>query len=169
MCHQWQQHFGKPSRNGYHNKQWADKMESVGLIALFHRANPEVPELVSTWATIQLRKASLKFRRIVWLITLSNCPGLIGLFRLHLQARTVIWTCNHDRQSVEHKASQKLEMRIVELIPQLDVICEDNSKHVSHIQKRKTTYQCPNCSARVWGKPKLAIACLDCEAVYQVV
>lgn len=31
MCHQWQQEFGKPSRSGYHNTQWADKMEEVGL------------------------------------------------------------------------------------------------------------------------------------------
>ena len=32
MCHLWQHHFGKPSRSGYHNRQWAQKMESVGLI-----------------------------------------------------------------------------------------------------------------------------------------
>lgn len=32
MCHLWQQHFGKPGRRGYHNKEWADKMESIGLM-----------------------------------------------------------------------------------------------------------------------------------------
>lgn len=32
MAHLWQEHFGKPSRGGYHNKQWAEKMESVGLM-----------------------------------------------------------------------------------------------------------------------------------------
>lgn len=32
MCHLQQQHFGKPSRNAYHNKQWADYMEIVGLM-----------------------------------------------------------------------------------------------------------------------------------------
>src|SRR5262249_12419236 len=25
------QQFGEPSRNGYHNKQWANKMEEIGL------------------------------------------------------------------------------------------------------------------------------------------
>jgi len=29
MCHGWQQHFGKPSRTGYHNRQWAAKMIEV--------------------------------------------------------------------------------------------------------------------------------------------
>ena len=32
MVHSWQHHFGKPGRGGYHNKQWADKMEEIGLI-----------------------------------------------------------------------------------------------------------------------------------------
>lgn len=32
MCHQWQRDFGNPSRSGYHNWEWAEKMESVGLI-----------------------------------------------------------------------------------------------------------------------------------------
>lgn len=32
MCHLWQAHNGKPSRNGYHNKQWAARMEAIGLL-----------------------------------------------------------------------------------------------------------------------------------------
>jgi predicted SprT family Zn-dependent metalloprotease len=31
MVHLWHQHFGKPSRTGYHNKEWATKMKMVGL------------------------------------------------------------------------------------------------------------------------------------------
>jgi len=32
QCHLWQHHFGKTSRGGYHNRQWASKMESIGLM-----------------------------------------------------------------------------------------------------------------------------------------
>ncbi len=32
MCHLKQYHFGKPSRGGYHNREWAQMMEEVGLI-----------------------------------------------------------------------------------------------------------------------------------------
>lgn len=32
MVHHWQQVFGKPSRSGYHNMQWAKKMEEIGLM-----------------------------------------------------------------------------------------------------------------------------------------
>ena len=31
MVHFWQQEFGTPSRRGYHNREWADKMEALGL------------------------------------------------------------------------------------------------------------------------------------------
>jgi hypothetical protein len=31
MVHLWQERFGKPGRRGYHNKQWAAKMDEVGL------------------------------------------------------------------------------------------------------------------------------------------
>jgi hypothetical protein len=32
MVHHWQQHFGKPGRGRYHNQEWAEKMEQVGLV-----------------------------------------------------------------------------------------------------------------------------------------
>lgn len=31
MVHLWQHHFGTPGRRGYHNREWADKMISIGL------------------------------------------------------------------------------------------------------------------------------------------
>src|SRR6266571_9372180 len=32
MVHLWQHHYGKPPRKGYHDKQWAVKMQEIGLI-----------------------------------------------------------------------------------------------------------------------------------------
>ncbi len=32
MAHLWQHHFGKSSRPGYHNREWAAKMRAIGLI-----------------------------------------------------------------------------------------------------------------------------------------
>lgn len=32
QVHQWQERFGKPGRRRYHNKEWATKMETVGLV-----------------------------------------------------------------------------------------------------------------------------------------
>lgn len=32
MAHLWQSHFGTPGRGRYHNGEWADKMEAIGLM-----------------------------------------------------------------------------------------------------------------------------------------
>jgi hypothetical protein len=32
MAHGWQEEFGQPSRSGYHNAEWARKMEEIGLM-----------------------------------------------------------------------------------------------------------------------------------------
>jgi hypothetical protein len=32
MVHLWQREFGKPSRRGYHNAEWAGRMEEIGLM-----------------------------------------------------------------------------------------------------------------------------------------
>jgi hypothetical protein len=32
MCHLWQEEFGEPSRRTYHNREWAAKMEAIGLM-----------------------------------------------------------------------------------------------------------------------------------------
>jgi hypothetical protein len=32
MCHLEQQHFGTPSRSGYHNREWAGMMKAIGLV-----------------------------------------------------------------------------------------------------------------------------------------
>jgi hypothetical protein len=31
MVHLWQHHFGKPTKSNPHNREWADKMKSIGL------------------------------------------------------------------------------------------------------------------------------------------
>jgi hypothetical protein len=32
MTHHWQDHFGHPGRGRYHNREWADRMEELGLM-----------------------------------------------------------------------------------------------------------------------------------------
>lgn len=32
MVHLWQHEYGSPSRSGYHNREWAVKMEEIGLV-----------------------------------------------------------------------------------------------------------------------------------------
>ena len=40
MVHLWQKDLGNPSRGGYHNREWADKMQEIGLMP----SNTGLPE-----------------------------------------------------------------------------------------------------------------------------
>jgi hypothetical protein len=165
MCHQWQQHFGKPSRNGYHNKQWADKMESIGLMPS-STGEPGGARIGQHMGDYSITEGQFELQSH----RLAN-----NAFELPWVDRFVSYTpssqdrLNHGLLPADSKPRDTLEMPIIDLIPELDVIVDSSPKHVTHKQKRKTTYECPECSARVWGKPKLAIACLDCNVAYQVV
>ena len=64
MCHVWQFNFGKLSRNGYHNAQWAGKMLEVGLKP-FNVENPDKMVGQKVTHTIEVDGlADLLFREI---------------------------------------------------------------------------------------------------------
>ena len=164
MCHQWQLHFGKPSRNGYHNKQWASMMESIGLM----------PSSTG-------EPGGAKTGQHMGDYTISGGAFETQAQYLVEQAFFLPWIDRHiafspsSQDRDDHvdgrsgkKTSQMLDLCIMELMPELDTICNASRAHNSYRQKRKTTYQCPECNSKVWGKPKLAIACLDCDTVYSV-
>lgn len=41
MVHLWQEHFGKPGKGNYHNREWAAKMKEIGLQP-YNVKNPEI-------------------------------------------------------------------------------------------------------------------------------
>jgi len=80
QCHQWQQDFGKPPRRCYHDKQWADKMEEIGLMPSTtgeeggHRTGQRVSHYIIPGgrfehAAKELLESGFKFG-------LEGCPGL---------------------------------------------------------------------------------------------
>ena len=97
MCHQWQQHFGKPSRNGYHNRQWADKMESVGLMPSSTGETRRCQGPASIWAITRSRMVNSSCSHGDLSSAILNCRGWIVLFRIHLPPRTACNTKPHLR------------------------------------------------------------------------
>lgn len=163
MCHQWQQHYGKPSRNGYHNKQWADKMQSIGLMPS-SSGEPGGARTGQHMGDYPISGGEFEFhsRRLIQ-----------AAFELPWVDRFVYDTPSSQERNYSvtwgagDSSLKMMEMRIVDLIPELDIISVSSPRRNSQERKRKKTYQCPQCLSRVWGKPDLAIACLSCNAVYR--
>lgn len=121
MVHLWQQELGKPSRSGYHNKQWADKMEAVGLMPS---------------ATGDVGGARVGQRVTHYII--DKGPFAIAFESLPKNA-LLPWSCN--AEPTKAKAASA---------------------------KNKLKYTCGGCEINVWGKPGLAIQCLDCDTTLVV-
>lgn len=134
MCHLEQQHFGKPSRTGYHNQGWADLMLAVGLIPSDtgkvdgKQTGQAVTHYIEDGGRYALAFAKLEAKgfTLPWQgVSPFILPGFPG-------AGTVAGIAG----LLTGKATRS----------------------------SKTKFSCPKCGANAWGKPDLSITCTPCAA-----
>lgn len=156
QCHMWQQEYGKPSRSGYHNREWADKMESIGLTPS-HTGEPGGKRTGQH---------------------MSDYPSPAGPFlaatrdfvetggKLKWMDRFRVPDDPHPgspiRQLEETSAGNALLVPVRSLLhgvePDNWVLSEQQTG------KYKVKYTCPGCGCNVWGKQGLRIKCEDCDS-----
>ena len=114
MAHAWQYCYGTPSPNAaYHNKEWAEIMDSLGLPP-------------SSDGTPEGKKTGQSMTHLI---------DPTGAFAV--EASVLLewgWQPPYIDRPVEKKKRQNL----------------------------KPKYTCPKCQAQVWGKPGLALSCINC-------
>lgn len=165
MVHAWQHHFGKPVRRCYHNREWADKMESIGLMpsSTGKPGGARTGERMSDYpikggaflrATEELLDQAF---RISWLdrfppvshahvLSGSGSPGeataaASELAANHAAALTIPMGQNADGGAV---TGEFFEM----IAPPTGVN-----------RSNRVKYRCPGCQAQAWGKPSLRLRC----------
>ena len=141
MVHLWQWEFGSPSRNGYHNKQWAAKMIEVGLIPS-HTGKPngkqtgqKMTHYIEKDGRYQLAFGKMPEK---YILPFTSLDGEV--------MKRLIEGSNSDGEGQERKK------RLLKLRPPA---------------KNKTKYTCPSCKANVWGKPELKIRCDECNELFE--
>ncbi len=166
QCHAWQHEFGNPSRTGYHNREWSEKMESIGLMpsATGEPGGGKIGQKMSDYpieggrfkqACITLITTGYQFnwidRRIAWQHEDETEPegAAEPLAGAPASAATLATT----------SAESVLNLSMASLIPNFEhqLISPADSK-----ARSKTKYYCPGCGVNVWGKPGLSILCEDC-------
>lgn len=155
LCHLWQHTYGKPTRPGYHNQEWADKMEEIGLVPSSTGApgGERVGQKMSDYPAVDGH-------------FLSAAAALVDRqgFALNWVDRGFDVDQVYDRfvpevgRAVSHRTLRLLNTSVTACFKTLQVI-----PAVQRIEKRKIKYECPSCQARVWGKPGLAIQCTKCD------
>lgn len=151
MTHQWQEYFGSKGRRGYHNKEWGDKMESIGLMP-------------ST--TGKPGGAKTGDQMMDYII-----EG--GDFERHLKELksnnfSISWSDRHPplEQIKEMVREQGVEA-LADKLEAWGVTVSDEDEIVPMtLQAPKNTrvkFTCTGCHANTWGKPSLNILCIDCD------
>ena len=145
MVHLWQHEFGKPSRAGYHNKEWAAKMKEVGLMpshtgkkggkqtgqqmddypiagGIFEKAFEKMPKDILLPFKSKEFLEELEFLDAVLEGIGTSETGITSEYRPRPQRRPK--------------------------------------------KKNRIKYSCSSCKANVWGKPNLELLCKTCISEY---
>ncbi|KAB2318976.1 SprT family zinc-dependent metalloprotease [Betaproteobacteria bacterium SCN1] len=136
MVHLWQAHFGTPGRRGYHNREWAEKMESIGLMPsdTGEPGGRKVGEKMADYAVPGGR------------FSVASQELLTGDF-------TITW---RDRfPALPLRASTELGDAATSVRPRLSTGENDRSN--------RKKYTCPTCGSNTWGKPGLKLICGECR------
>lgn len=139
MCHHWQFCCGNPSRTGYHNTEWANKMESIGLMP-------------SDTGQPGGRKVGQRMADYV-------IPG--GLFEQVCQ-NLLASGFRFNFQSIEGPEPAPIPTGTGEAEGEEGSGQPKPSKPKA---KSKIKYACP-CGQNAWGKPGLVILCGKCGMAF---
>lgn len=157
MTHQWQEYFGTKGRRGYHNIEWAEKMESIGLMPS---------------STGKPGGAKTGDQMMDYII--EGGPFQVHLTDLLSQDFAISWSDRHP--PIEQIRQMIKEQGIDAVRDKLEAwgitVAEGNEGEepiITALVPTKPTrikFTCVSCSANVWGRPSLNILCLDCNTPF---
>lgn len=158
QCHLWQFVHGTPSRAGYHNLEWSEKMASLGL-------------------KVQALEGS-SHRRTGQRVTvspiphgpfLSVCSDLVrqgfGIkwidrgFPADAKAPSASLAGTHLDSVIRARLNARLGSQFTRLTSLRDAERD--------AAKRKVKYRCAACQANVWGRNGLTLVCGNCKQPYR--
>ncbi|PSU44777.1 sprT domain-containing protein [Photobacterium frigidiphilum] len=147
MVHLWQYHYGKPGRGRYHNKEWAQKMEGIGLMpsSTGEEGGNKTGERISDYIIDggQFDKACKKLLDTKFILSWADSFP---------DRKTLL-------ENFDGETDEELQAYLDDIGTGLTVddIAENKNKST------RVKYTCVECLSHVWGKPELNILCGDCD------
>ena len=152
MAHAWQAHFGKPGRRGYHNKEWAAKMEAIGLMPSNtgepggKKVGEHMTHYIIAGGGFDHACAELLTREFT-LSWLDRFPPERPKAPSSGGAGTGL-DDDDDNEEDENGGDGDDLSGLIEL-PPVEPVNRSN----------RMKYRCPNCGVQVWGKPNIRVLC----------
>lgn len=190
MVHLWQYQYGRPSQKTYHNKEWAEKMESIGLMPSNtgmiggkktgqHMSDYPIPDgafvkvceelfqqdiVIKWYDRYKPRNSSiLSMQAYQNLIKnqLSNLDSeLLG--KLALVPHLELETLQNIINGAIDSPDNGLQLAVDgEFLNPLDYVLKPKP-----VNKSKVKFTCPMCQDNLWGKPSLQVICGKCKVPF---
>lgn len=145
MVHAWQYHHGTPGRRGYHNKEWADKMEAIGLMPS-NTGKPGGKRTGEQMADYAI-EGGLFMQATSELLGTGFQVSWLDRFPPMLPSSP-----QNGSGDADSDAGASLAVEVSELAGLLEAPSAAN-------RSNRVKYRCPECGAQVWGKPGLRLLC----------
>jgi hypothetical protein len=163
MVHLWQEDWGEPGRQCYHNQQWGNKMESIGLV-------PSSTGLVGGYKTGQFMShyimAGGKFEKVFESIPPEEHKRLTLPYNINRKFMD-------DAEMDEDVAVSLAWLKALSPEPvfkgkKVDIytFLGLSRKSAESGTSLKVKYTC-GCLNNVWGKAGLYIKCMDCNEIFE--
>jgi len=149
QVHQWQYQFGTPSLRTYHNREWAEKMLSLGL-------TPSDTGRPGGKMTGQ-KMADFPTEGGLFLAIAGEILAKHTLIRWYKEGVAV-------RRAQEYATSPSGQTPpvVAALAASMPAGEGNDVTRKPLAAPSKVSYQCPECRLRVWGKPDLSVICGRC-------
>lgn len=167
MVHMWQVYHGTPGRGRYHNKEWGDMMESIGLMPSAtgkpggKRTGDCMSDYVITGGPFDSLSRAYEdsFDIASWL---DRFPAYVPA-----PAPEVI---EEDTEGMSEEEVARIREEHDELIRQRGKLEQMGVAFAlfPKMASNRFKYRCPACARQVWGKPGLRIHCGHCEGFPQM-
>lgn len=166
MVHLWQYHFGKPGRGRYHNDQWADKMQTIGLMPS-STGQPGGRRTGDHMADYAIEGGAFE----------QACSDLLGdRFKISwydrfppVEAVAALQGITSTMASPGNAANAhpvRMAMAAQHAAVQGNLVNATSSNAQPHNKSNRLRYTC-FCGIHIWGKPELRVQCMDCELLFE--
>lgn len=158
QCHAWQHQFGRPSRPGYHNAEWAEQMEKLGL----------VPSVTGEPGGRKTGQHILEYPIIGGPFIRACAAFAENEMKLPLTgrfAKAAEW--KGDTPPFEVGLPKKVLNRLCAPVGSMTDDVEISQRDGLRVAKRKVKYSCPLCGTIVWGRSGLGLKCQKCKRLFR--
>lgn len=196
MVHIWQAHFGKPGRRGYHNKEWAKKMKSIGLMpsSTSKPGGSETGENMMDYILVDgpflkvCQKLIKKKFKIPWVDRYPTYRQEVPILAFSSEEEPIELdkACKPRKKTVTAELVHRSDRELVsfgfddviqpnEIGHEVETELEQSPENQPIFTTKPTQksgrikYCCKSCQILVWGKRNLRISCLDCNLPLQEV